>query len=80
MSNETAASRAAVTKTVEAIKLIPLEEQVSEQSPYSLSSSGGLKAELNEWLGLYVEKGIFRQKPDLSDAFDTAPIRAVLQK
>jgi ABC-type nitrate/sulfonate/bicarbonate transport system substrate-binding protein len=79
MVNETAANKDAITKTVNAITLIPLSDQISPSSPYSLSSPTGLPAEISDWLAIYIEKGIFRQKPDLGDAFDPGPIRAALQ-
>ena len=79
MSSETGASKAATIKTIDAINLIGFADQISDASPYSLTASSGLTAEINAWLGLSIEKGIFRQRPDLEDAVDPGVIRAVLK-
>lgn len=79
MSSETGANKAATIKTIDAIKLVDFADQVSDASPYSLTAPSGLTAQVNAWLGLYIEKGIFRQRPDLEDAVDPGVIRAVLK-
>ena len=78
MSKETASSRTATLKTVEAIKAVPLADQVSSTSPYSLTAPQGLSAQIDDWLKLYLEKAIFRQRPDLQNALDAEPVRAAL--
>jgi ABC-type nitrate/sulfonate/bicarbonate transport system substrate-binding protein len=78
MAKETASSHAATLKTVEAIKAVPLADQVSATSPYSLTAPQGLSAQIDEWLKLYLQNGIFRQRPDLQNALDPTAIRAAL--
>jgi ABC-type taurine transport system substrate-binding protein len=78
MAKETASSRTATLKTVEAIKAVPLADQVSATSPYSLTAPQGLSAQIDEWLKLYLEKAIFRQRPDLQNALDAEAVRAAL--
>ena len=80
MAKETASTPSATLKTVEAIKSIPLRDQVSETSPYSLTSPGGLKTEIDAWLKLYIEKSIFRQQPSMEGALDATAIRAAIGK
>jgi taurine transport system substrate-binding protein len=80
MANETASSHAATLKTVEAIKAVPIADQVSATSPYSLTAPHGLSAQIDDWLKLYLEKGIFQQRPNLQNALDPAPIQAALRR
>jgi ABC-type nitrate/sulfonate/bicarbonate transport system substrate-binding protein len=80
MAKETASAASATQKTVEAIKLIPLRDQVSDTSPYSLTSPSGLKAEIDAWVKFYLERSIFRQQPDLQNALDATAIRAAIAR
>lgn len=76
MEEFTGADRNEVEKTVDAIKLLDVEDYLAVDSPYSFVNDEGLKTILEQWLAVLTENEILQEEPDLDNLIDPSGLQA----
>lgn len=80
MLERTGVTEPVAEATIEGVQLVPVEDMVSDDSPYSLTSPDGVRQYFEDSLDMLIENGIFTERPDLEGITDPTAIESYLAR